>query len=125
MLSTAYRGDRGKTAYDHSQATGNPHNLTLAALGAAGKSSKISASIGTTWEGTAVPYTQQISVAGATATNAVEVKLPTTATMPQIEAFGALNLQDGGQAVGSITLRCWGEKNTISIPIEVIVRGDL
>lgn len=26
--STAYRGDRGKTAYDHSQATGNPHGLT-------------------------------------------------------------------------------------------------
>ena len=23
--ATAYRGDRGKTAYDHSQATGNPH----------------------------------------------------------------------------------------------------
>ncbi len=26
--STAYRGDRGKIAYDHSQATGNPHNAT-------------------------------------------------------------------------------------------------
>lgn len=29
-LSTAYRGDRGKTAYDHSQATGNPHGATTA-----------------------------------------------------------------------------------------------
>ena len=28
--STAYRGDRGKTAYDHSQATGNPHGATTA-----------------------------------------------------------------------------------------------
>lgn len=28
----AYRGDRGKTAYDHSQATGNPHGLTKADL---------------------------------------------------------------------------------------------
>ena len=27
---TAYRGDRGKTAYDHSQATGNPHGTTIA-----------------------------------------------------------------------------------------------
>ena len=27
--STAYRGDRGKIAYDHSQETGNPHNLTV------------------------------------------------------------------------------------------------
>lgn len=25
---TAYRGDRGKTAYEHSQASGNPHNAT-------------------------------------------------------------------------------------------------
>ena len=32
--STAYRGDRGKTAYDHSQTTGNPHNTTAADVGA-------------------------------------------------------------------------------------------
>jgi len=31
--STAYRGDRGKTAYDHSQATGNPHGTTATNLG--------------------------------------------------------------------------------------------
>ena len=33
--STAYRGDRGKAAYDHSQATGNPHGTTPAQIGAA------------------------------------------------------------------------------------------
>lgn len=38
--STAYRGDRGKTAYDHSQATGNPHSTTFAQLG--GKPTTIS-----------------------------------------------------------------------------------
>ncbi len=27
--TTAYRGDRGKTAYDHSQATGNPHDTQI------------------------------------------------------------------------------------------------
>ena len=32
--STAYRGDRGKTAYDHSQlVTGNPHSVTKANVG--------------------------------------------------------------------------------------------
>lgn len=32
--STAYRGDRGKSAYDHSQLTsGNPHNVTKADVG--------------------------------------------------------------------------------------------
>jgi len=30
--STAYRGDRGKTAYDHSQATGNPHGTTASQI---------------------------------------------------------------------------------------------
>jgi len=33
--ATAYRGDRGKDAYDHSQATGNPHGTTAAQVGAA------------------------------------------------------------------------------------------
>lgn len=33
-MSTAYRGDRGKTAYDHSQLTsGNPHGTALSDLG--------------------------------------------------------------------------------------------
>ena len=33
-LSTAYRGDRGKTSYDHSQLTsGNPHNVSLNDVG--------------------------------------------------------------------------------------------
>jgi hypothetical protein len=31
--STAYRGDRGKTAYDHSQASGNPHGTSKADVG--------------------------------------------------------------------------------------------
>ena len=31
--STAYRGDRGKTAYDHSQTQGNPHGTTAADVG--------------------------------------------------------------------------------------------
>ena len=34
--TTAYYGDKGKTAYDHSQATGNPHNLPVANTSADG-----------------------------------------------------------------------------------------
>lgn len=34
LSTTAYRGDRGKTAYDHSQlTTGNPHNVTKTDVG--------------------------------------------------------------------------------------------
>jgi len=32
--ATAYRGDRGKTAYDHSQTAGNPHGTTAVDVGA-------------------------------------------------------------------------------------------
>lgn len=31
--TTAYRGDRGKAAYDHSQTTGNPHGVTKSDVG--------------------------------------------------------------------------------------------
>lgn len=91
----------------------------------ANKSTKVSATISTTWTGSAAPYTQNIAVAGATATNVIEVKLPSSATQAQIEAYRALILTDGGQSTGSITIKAWGEKNTISIPVEIIVRGDL
>ena len=44
--STAYRGDRGKTAYDHSQLTsGNPHNVTKADVGLGNVENKSSATI--------------------------------------------------------------------------------
>ena len=36
--STAYRGDRGKTAYDHSQTSGNPHGTTGAGVNLTGYS---------------------------------------------------------------------------------------
>jgi len=39
--STAYRGDRGKIAYDHSQTTGNPHGTTPADIGAVPTTRKI------------------------------------------------------------------------------------
>lgn len=34
--TTAYRGDRGKTAHDHSQATGNPHGTAIGEVSGAG-----------------------------------------------------------------------------------------
>jgi len=39
--STAYRGDRGKIAYDHSQAAGNPHGTTPADIGAVPATRKV------------------------------------------------------------------------------------
>lgn len=47
--STAYRGDRGKAAYDHSQITGNPHGVTKSDVGLGNvENTKLS-----TWPGSA------------------------------------------------------------------------
>lgn len=93
-------------------------------LGGAVGSKKTTATIGTSWTGSAAPYTQNISISGVTADNVVEISLPSTAMAEHVEAFQALNLQDGGQTTGRITLRAFGDKNTISIPVNVIIRGD-
>ena len=88
-------------------------------------SQKTTATIGTTWAGSDVPYTQTISIEGVTADNVIEISLPTNATSAQVEAYNNLVLQDGGQDSGAITLRAFGAKNTITIPINVIIRSDL
>ena len=43
---TAYRGDRGKIAYDHSQTTGNPHSTTLNDVTNAGNTTTNSIDVG-------------------------------------------------------------------------------
>lgn len=80
------------------------------------------ATIDTVWDGLAVPYTQTIQIGGVTAESVVEISLPSTATVEEVTAFLDLGLQDGGQAEGSITIRAFGTKNTISIPLNVVVR---
>lgn len=100
-------------------------SLTAADVGAAAKSTKTTQNISTSWTGSTAPYTQSISISGVTATNIVEISLTSTATASQAKQYQMLNLQDGGQAAGSITLRAFGKKNTATIPINVIVRGDI
>ena len=52
--STAYRGDRGKTAYDHSQiASGNPHGTTLADLNGDSTHRTVTDAEKETWNGKA------------------------------------------------------------------------
>lgn len=77
------------------------------------------------WNGSAVPFNQSISIPGVKANSVVEVSLPSTATADHVKAFQKLGLQDGGQTADSITLKAYGSKNTVAIPINVIVRGDL
>jgi hypothetical protein len=94
-----------------------------------GKSDKSTAKIAVMtasgWSGAIAPYSQTLSIDGVTVTSANEVLPGTSITSDQLTALQAANLQDGGQAVGSITLLAYGDKPLIDIPIRVIIRGDL
>lgn len=88
------------------------------------RSIRTAATITTAWTGSSIPYKQSIAVDGVTANSIVEVSLPSTATVAQVEAYQNLCLQDGGQDDGSITLHCFGTKSTVSIPVNIVIRRD-
>ena len=90
-----------------------------------GKSTKTTPTLSAaSWSGSG-PYTITVSVPAATTTNNIEVLIPGTATDTQVEAWMNACIVNGTQAAGSITLKAYGEKPEINIPIEVIVRADV
>lgn len=68
---------------------------------------------------------QSITVAGVAADSIVDVLIDPSATDAQLSQFLALQLKDGGQAQNTITLAYTGTVNTATIPIVVVVRGNV
>ena len=98
----------------------------ITALGISGKSVKASATLlASGWSGTTSPYTNTITVSGVTATNNVEVLIPSTITAAQAESWMSAGILCGSQEVDSITLKAYGDKPSIDIPIECIIRKDI
>lgn len=106
--------------------------LTADSIGAASKEYVDSVATGTTlsvtlasasWTGTAAPYTYTISNAAITATSTQELSPATDITADQLTALQNANIIDGGQAAGSMTLKAFGEKPSVDIPVRIIVKG--
>lgn len=106
--------------------------VTTDSIGAASKEYVDSVATGTTlsvtlasasWTGTAAPYTYTISNAAITATSTQEVSPATDITADQLTALQSANIIDGGQAAGSMTLKAFGEKPSVDIPVRIIVKG--
>lgn len=106
--------------------------ITPDSIGAANKEYVDSVAIGTTlsvtlasasWTGTAAPYTYTISNSAITATSTQELSPATDITADQLSALQAANIIDGGQAAGSMTLKAFGEKPSVDIPVRIIVKG--
>ena len=91
----------------------------------AGTSETVTATLlAASWTGSSAPYTYTLAVNGVTANSNQELLPALTITSEQLTALQAANIQDGGQAVNSVTLTAFGDKPTIDLPIRVIVRGD-
>ncbi len=89
------------------------------------KSNKVSATLSaSSWSGSG-PYTITVTVSGVTTSNNVEVLIPGSATDAQVEAWMAAGIVNGTQAANSITLKAYGDKPSINIPIECIIRKDI
>lgn len=106
--------------------------LTADSIGAASKEYVDSVATGTTlsvtlasasWTGTAAPYSYTISNSAITATSNQELSPATSITADQLTALQNANIIDGGQAVGSMTLKAFGEKPSVDIPVRIIVKG--
>ena len=93
--TTAYRGDRGKAAYDHSLSQGNPHNATTSDIP----------------EGNELYFTEdrvlQAALIGLNTTNPA----PVTATDALLAAIGKLQAQINNVGSGGIT---WVDVTTIA-----------
>lgn len=109
-----------------STSTAYSSSKTNALLGAkVNKSSKVSATMNaSSWSGSSAPYTITLSINGVTTSNNVEILIPGSATNAQVEAWMAAGIVNGTQATNSVTLKAYGDKPSINIPIEAIIRND-
>lgn len=71
------------------------------------------------------PFRNVLTITGVTPTNNVEILLPGTASLEQVEAWCAAGVVHGTQTTNSVTLLGYGDKPEIDIPLEVIIRKDI
>lgn len=77
------------------------------------------------WTGASAPYSYSLTVSGVTDTSNQELLPTIDATKAQLDALLLSNIQDAGQSANTITLKAWGVKPTVDLPIRVILRGDM
>lgn len=76
------------------------------------------------WMGENAPYIYNLSVEGVTDTSNQELLPALDITTAQLTALQAANIQDNEQYEGTVSLKAFGTKPTIDLPIRIILRGD-
>ena len=75
------------------------------------------------WSGSAAPYVQSVSVSGMTATLNGMLGLAMTAATEQLAAAQAAKLLVTAQASGTVTVKAFGTKPAVNIPISIVELG--
>lgn len=114
--ATAYRGDKGKIAYDHIFLTDNPHSVTAAQVGAA-TIQTYTGTITTTWTGSTAPFTQIVTVTGITSSDQpiLDVTMSGTYATDEARDLEWSFIYRAVTGTNNITFYA-REKNTISLP---------
>ncbi|MCM1218136.1 MAG: hypothetical protein NC548_26925 [Lachnospiraceae bacterium] len=73
------------------------------------------------WKGDTVPYMCTVQIPGVTADSIVELSLASGATKDQAGEWLNAQILDGGQEAGNITLRAFGWKPTLNLPVVAVV----
>lgn len=76
------------------------------------------------WTGSEAPFVYTLAIAGVTATSYQELVPAVNITAEQLKALQAANITDAGQAAGTMTLKAYGKKPAVDIPIRVIKEGE-
>ena len=74
------------------------------------------------WVGTVAPFTYSLTINGVTSTSNQDLLPSLTISSTQIAALQKANITDAGQSTNTISLKAFGSKPTIDIPIRVVVR---
>lgn len=106
---------------DYNNLANKPDAPTAESLGLV--STRSEATLSTSWTGTGAPYSQTVAVSGVASDSIVDIDVSKDVTAEQLDAYINAKIVDDGQSANSITLKAFGEKPTIEIPIKIVVRG--
>lgn len=75
------------------------------------------------WQGSSAPYSQTVIVEGMTAETQGTVSVSESATDEQYNTAAYASLRKVAQGTNSMTIKAYGEKPTVDIPLTVIIGG--
>ena len=78
------------------------------------------------WSGSEAPFSYTVSNSNVTSTSKVVEIMPANgATNDQLRAYLSAGMCGGATGTGTITIKAFGKKPEVNIPITVVVRGEI